>query len=86
MVKAPTGCHEASCEEEIAPADIFSPPLACYFVLVHVGAVAALAYFSWTNLAVMLLLYVMTGLGITVGYHRLLAHRSFRVPRWLENR
>jgi stearoyl-CoA desaturase (delta-9 desaturase) len=23
------------------------------------------------------LLYVVTGLGITVGYHRLMAHRSF---------
>jgi len=24
------------------------------------------------------------GLGITIGYHRLLSHRSFKVPRWLE--
>ena len=32
----------------------------------------------------MLVLYAMTGLGITVGYHRLLAHRSFRVPRMWE--
>jgi stearoyl-CoA desaturase (delta-9 desaturase) len=33
----------------------------------------------------MLALYVATGFGITVGYHRLLAHRSFRAPRWLEH-
>jgi stearoyl-CoA desaturase (delta-9 desaturase) len=85
MVKAPTGYQVASREEEkIAPADIFSPLLALYFVAVHVGALAAFAFFSWTNLAVMLVLYVLTGLGITVGYHRLLAHRSFRVPRWLD--
>lgn len=84
MAEAPAAGPAASREEEITPADRFSPALACYFAAVHVGAVAAFAYFSWTNLAVMLLLYVMTGLGITVGYHRLLAHRSFRVPPWLE--
>jgi stearoyl-CoA desaturase (delta-9 desaturase) len=84
MIKAAAACPPASREEEITPADSFSPALACYFAAVHVGALAAFAYFSWTNLAVMLLLYVVTGLGITVGYHRLLAHRSFRVPRWLE--
>lgn len=27
--------------------------------------------------------YVITGLGITVGYHRLLTHRSFDVPNWV---
>ncbi len=26
--------------------------------------------------------YVITGLGITVGYHRLLTHKSFDVPNW----
>jgi len=48
------------------------------------GALFALTCFSWTNLIVMLVLYVATGFGITVGYHRLLAHKSFVVPRWLE--
>ena len=31
-----------------------------------------------TDIAVFLLLYVPTGLGITVGFHRLLTHRSFK--------
>jgi len=31
-----------------------------------------------------LISYLYHGLGITLGYHRLLAHRSFKVPRWLE--
>ena len=52
---------------------------------VHAGAVAAFAWLTWTNLAVMLALYALTGLGITVGYHRLLSHRSFRTPRWVRN-
>ena len=28
--------------------------------------------------------YVVSGFGISVGYHRLFAHGSFRAPRWLE--
>jgi stearoyl-CoA desaturase (Delta-9 desaturase) len=28
--------------------------------------------------------YVVTGFGVTVGYHRLFAHRSFRAHRWLK--
>jgi len=66
------------------PEPHFSLLYLLYFAAMHGGALLALAYFSWTNLAVMLGLYVLTGLGITVGYHRLLAHRSFRVPRLLE--
>lgn len=45
---------------------------------VHAGALAAPAWFSWSGIAVMLALYAVTGIGITVGYHRLLAHRAFR--------
>ncbi len=33
--------------------------------------------FRWTDLALLLSLYVLTVLGITVGYHRLFVHRSF---------
>ena len=33
--------------------------------------------FRWTDLALLLSLYVLTALGITVGYHRLFVHRSF---------
>jgi len=28
--------------------------------------------------------YIVTGFGVTVGYHRLFAHRSFRARRWLK--
>jgi stearoyl-CoA desaturase (delta-9 desaturase) len=54
-------------------------------ILLHIGAIAALFTFSWTNLAVATLLYwVATGLGISMGYHRLHTHRSYKVPVWLE--
>jgi stearoyl-CoA desaturase (delta-9 desaturase) len=33
---------------------------------------------GWSDLLVFVILYVATGIGITVGYHRLFTHRSFR--------
>ncbi len=37
----------------------------------------------WEDLVVMALTYTLTGLGITVGYHRLFTHRSFKTSRSL---
>jgi stearoyl-CoA desaturase (Delta-9 desaturase) len=60
-------------------------PTATTFALFHLGAVAALFTFSWTSLAAAVFLYWMaTGLGISMGYHRLHTHRSYRVPVFLE--
>lgn len=54
-------------------------------ILFHVGAIAALFMFSWRNLAVAVFLYwVATGLGISLGYHRLHTHRSYKAPKLLE--
>jgi sn-1 stearoyl-lipid 9-desaturase len=53
----------------------------------HVGAICAFlpGLFSWQAVGVALLLHWITGgLGITLGWHRLLSHRSFQVPKWLE--
>jgi fatty-acid desaturase len=55
-----------------------------FMTLIHAGALAALFYFSWLGFALFLATYVISGMGITIGYHRLLTHRSFRVPMWLE--
>lgn len=55
------------------------------FGLFHIGAIAALFMFSWKALAVALFLFWMcTGLGISMGYHRLHTHRSYQVPLALE--
>jgi fatty-acid desaturase len=37
-----------------------------------------------TFLIAFLLSYMYHGFGITVGYHRLLSHRAFKCPRWVE--
>ena len=60
-------------------------PTIIVLLILHVGAIAALFMFSWANLAVTLfLLWFATGLGISMGYHRLHTHRSYQVPRALE--
>jgi sn-1 stearoyl-lipid 9-desaturase len=56
-------------------------------VIFHIGAVCAFlpGIFSWQAVGVAVLLHWITGgLGITLGWHRLLSHRSFQVPKWLE--
>ena len=60
-------------------------PTTVVMVLVHLGAIAALFTFSWRALATAIFLYWMcTGLGISLGYHRLLTHRSFTASRAIE--
>jgi stearoyl-CoA desaturase (delta-9 desaturase) len=37
-----------------------------------------------TDLAILVVLYAITGAGITVGFHRLLTHRAFQTYPWIE--
>jgi stearoyl-CoA desaturase (delta-9 desaturase) len=37
-----------------------------------------------TDLAIMVVMYLITALGVTVGFHRLLTHRAFATYPWLE--
>jgi stearoyl-CoA desaturase (delta-9 desaturase) len=37
----------------------------------------------WHDIVVFLIVYVTTGFGVTVGFHRLLTHRSFKTKTWL---
>jgi fatty-acid desaturase len=54
-------------------------------IIFHVLAVAALFTFSWSNLIAALILWWLAGsLGIGIGYHRLLTHRGFKTPKWVE--
>jgi fatty-acid desaturase len=53
--------------------------------LFHVGAIAALFCFSWKNLAAFAIMYFLAiNVGIGMTYHRLLTHRGYRIPKWLE--
>ena len=51
----------------------------------HLGAIAALFFFTWKALAVAVFLWWVSGsLGIGMGYHRLLTHRGYKTPKWME--
>lgn len=56
-----------------------------FFGTVHAVALLAPWFFSWSALGITLFLHWLLGsIGICLGYHRLLTHRSFQVPRFLE--
>ncbi|MGB8697830.1 MAG: fatty acid desaturase [Thermosynechococcaceae cyanobacterium] len=58
---------------------------ALFFAAVHGLALLAPWFFSWSALGVMLFLHWLLGsIGICLGYHRLLTHRSLQVPKALE--
>ena len=53
-----------------------------FLAVVHVGCLAAPFFFSWTALGVGLVLHWLTcSIGICLGYHRYLAHRSLKLSR-----
>jgi stearoyl-CoA desaturase (delta-9 desaturase) len=58
-------------------------------ILPFLAFIAALALLwnravGWTDLAVLAGMYLISALGITVGYHRLLTHRAFQTHRPME--
>ncbi len=55
-------------------------------IVFHLGALAALFFFTWQRLTVMVVLYLLAiNVGIGMCYHRLLTHRGYLVPKWLEH-
>jgi len=61
-------------------------PVVIWIGGIHVAALFAPLYFTWSGLAICLALYWVTGcLGVCLGYHRLLTHGSFvtwKPVRW----
>jgi fatty-acid desaturase len=56
-----------------------------FMVFYHLGALAAPFFFSWPGLiAALVLWWIAGGWGIGMGYHRLLTHRGYKCPKWLE--
>jgi hypothetical protein len=55
-----------------------------FMLLFHLGAIAALFFFTWSALVVAVILHVVAiNVGIGMGYQRLLTHRGYQVPRWM---
>ncbi len=63
----------------------FNWTTAIFMLIFHACAVAAFFMFSWPALAVTIFLWWVSGsLGIGIGYHRLLTHRGYKTPKWVE--
>src|SRR6201991_624784 len=52
-------------------------------VLAAIPVAVVGGWLSWTDAAIALVCYVVSGLGITVGFHRYFTHGSFKAKRWL---
>src|SRR4030095_14954681 len=56
-----------------------------FLIVAHVAAIAAFFFWSWPALITAVVLYWVGGsLGIGMGYHRLLTHRGYKVPKLVE--
>jgi stearoyl-CoA desaturase (delta-9 desaturase) len=54
-------------------------------VAFHLAALAALFCFRWSALVAFLVVWVLAeNVGVAMGYHRLLTHRGYSTPKWLE--
>jgi fatty-acid desaturase len=55
------------------------------FLVLHAGSVAAIFFFSWPAFFTAVALYwISLSFGIGMGFHRLLTHRSYKIPKSVE--
>ena len=58
---------------------------ATFLVIAHIAAIVALFFWSWPAIITAIVFYWVAGsLGIGMGYHRLLTHRGYKVPKIVE--
>ena len=55
-------------------------------LIAQATALLSLFLFPWTTTTILVALFVYCNimLGITMGYHRLYSHKSFKCPKWIE--
>ena len=54
-------------------------------IFLHAGSIAAFWFIDWKAIATAVVLHFLClSWGIGMGYHRLLTHRSYQVPKWME--
>jgi stearoyl-CoA desaturase (delta-9 desaturase) len=84
----PSGCDadQSNCESTGRPLFMLRLANLSAVVIPFAGLIVAIVLlwqvaFNWTYLAILLGMYFATVLGITIGYHRLFTHRSFKTSR-----
>ena len=78
--QAPERTTMTRLERNVSLASIIIPALAFVLAVVLLWDTAV----NFAYLAILAVMYVLTGIGITVGYHRLFTHRSFVATRPLQ--
>ncbi len=51
---------------------------------VHLAALISLPFVNTACLTALAVLYPVTAIGVTLGYHRMMSHKAFKAPKWLE--
>ncbi len=54
-----------------------------HFAVFHALAIAAFWWYSLSAMIIAVVLYLLVGLGVTIGFHRLLTHNSFETFSWM---
>ncbi len=80
--RATLGGDEQSLTEQIALGVFIAVP---FLALLAAVPVAWGGWLGWTDLLIMGAMYWFTGHGITVGFHRLFTHKSFKPNRFVKN-
>jgi fatty-acid desaturase len=69
-----------------ATAQTFQPAMLAVMVVIHLVAIAAIFTFSWQGLIAFFIMSFVTGcFGITLCYHRLLSHKSYKAHPAIRN-
>jgi stearoyl-CoA desaturase (Delta-9 desaturase) len=79
--RSPTRAVKMPVVDRLASAVITAAPPIMVAVGMYLGWIGELL--NWRDLLILAAMYVGVGTGITVGFHRLLTHRSFKCHRWL---
>jgi len=54
-------------------------------ILIHLSLLGLFYFpFTWTSLVIFFVMTRLTGLGVTVGFHRYFSHHSFKTSRWFQ--
>ena len=69
--------------DQVARSNNVNWAASAWLVVVHLGCIAAPWTFTWSGLGLVIALHWLCGgIGICLGYHRLLTHSSFLTPKW----
>jgi len=52
--------------------------------VIAAGALLWSSFLGWRDVMVFAVMYMLTAVGVTVGFHRLLTHRAFQTREWLK--